>query len=102
MKREEILKKCIERVNKRGGLKITHSVIWQGTEEILLFDHSFCKAFWGEDCKGFVNKANQLICHKYCRIKDKENAHCYQPLWQYHIQQLALAEDRLKYMEKFL
>jgi len=49
--------------------------------ETFIFSHKFAKEFWGEkQYKGFVGYAN----------------------WEYHIQHLVLAKDRLKFLEKFL
>ncbi|HDY87511.1 MAG TPA: hypothetical protein ENH82_05260 [bacterium] len=46
----------------------------------LMFLPDFCKAFWGDDF------------HEYDNI----------PKWKYHIKQLAIAEDRIEYIAKFL
>lgn len=57
--------------------------VYSKTLNDIIFSHSFAKAFWNKD-----------INHSYQGgwIKD----------WQYHLQQYALAEDRLKYIERFL
>jgi len=52
--------------------------------EELIFDHDFAKAFWGEEIHhghGFNNETTN---------------------WQYHLQQMVLEEEPLKYLEKFL
>lgn len=103
MKKEEILKKVIERAVDNGWNEDTFfDDISIGKMEddgyfmcidvdsalhinSILFDHSFAKAFWGND-----TPYNPIL------LSDQL------PAWQYHIQQLALAEDRLKYMAGFL
>ena len=52
----------------------------------LIFDHSFAKAFWGEEC--YYSDENQLFDDRLC--------------WEYHLQQMVLEKEPLKYLEKFL
>ena len=49
----------------------------------VIFDHDFAKAFWGEE-KGY-NTNKQVL-----------NA------WQFHLQQMVLEPEPLKYLERFL
>lgn len=57
----------------------------QVTETI--FNHEFCKALWGEDLThGF--KGNTL----------GQIQQYHQPAWQYHLQQMVIAEDPIKYL----
>lgn len=56
----------------------------------IIFRHDFAKAYWG--IKWCCNDKCQ-----YCK-RFEEHIVC----WQYHIQQLALSEDRIKYLEQFL
>jgi hypothetical protein len=52
----------------------------------LIFDHDFAKAFWGE--KEFVYDAAGNFDH-------------YISAWKYHLQQMVLEKEPLKYLEKF-
>ena len=45
-----------------------------------IFSHQFAKAFWGDD--GHILESK--------------------PAWEYHLQQMVLEEEPLKYLEKFL
>ena len=49
----------------------------------IIFSHGFAKAFWGE---GLVENANLIMQYQ----------------WQYHLQQMVISEEPLKYIEKFL
>ena len=106
---KEILRKCIEKAVK-GGLDIRNTkygcivdydddiLDWTSKEreqyEVLeksiglsdiIFDHSFAKAFWGD------LEYDSFIYESGC-----------EEMWQYHLQKLALSENRLKYLAKFL
>lgn len=96
MKKEQILKKAIEKAVKNGwiGSHINYEDFEYWVElfkEAILFDHSFAKAFWPSE------KVLRCKCEKGKSINLDGQIH-----WKYHIQQLALSEDRLKYIERFL
>jgi len=88
MTNEQILKKAIEKAVKNGWTKYGqdwHSsafgiLIEQKKHYWLIFSHSFAKAFWGE----LVSTINN------------------QSRWQYHLQQMVIEPEPLKYIEKFL
>ena len=65
------------------GTCLSYSTL--GIEKVI-FSHSFAKAFWGE----------KLIPQEYgyyiCTLES----------WKYHLQQMILEEEPLKYLEKFL
>ena len=97
MSKEQILKKAIKKAVDNGFNKYKEiiknpSLIWcnsaKGHYE-LIFSHEFAKAFWGENIflngKEFIN----------CITRDLE-------VWQYHLQQMVLEKDPIKYLEKFL
>jgi hypothetical protein len=89
-----------------------------------IFSHEFAKAFWGKDkYVGFdesrgamtdynsITKEEKLILFTLDEIKNNgdeklinrlDTYRSYQPLWQYHLQQMVLEENPLKYLEKFL
>ncbi len=106
MKPEEILTAAIERAVGNGydcdfyhvdRIKAGLSV--DATREHvsdILFDHSFAKAFWGE-----------AATKEQCEIIDKNYdvggfVIGVTPLWKVCLKQLALSEDRLKYIEQYL
>jgi hypothetical protein len=112
MKREEILKKSIEKAVENGfelnfsqrgmltELKTTIKSIEKYPYEILLFNHRFAKAFWGEDricVLEYEGSCNQQWECKECMDElDRYLA------WEYHIAELAKSEDRLEYIKKFI
>jgi hypothetical protein len=109
MTKEQILRKAIKKAIKNGyinlALKIgswdydagsifyydtrrkgSSLIVREGIREIL-FDHQFAKAFWENDGDKFP----------YDDRPWEE-----QPAWQYHLQQMVLEEDPVKYLEKFI
>jgi len=61
----------------------------------LIFSHDFAKAFFGEDEMLAVD-----AFHPKHMLSG--NMPPTQPEWQYHLQQLVLEKEPLKYLEKFL
>lgn len=78
----------------------------------LIFDHRFAKAFFGEKlcCNKcgddpkihniHLGRNNQLTC--YLCYEDGEPGQVDKPVWQYHLQQMIVCENPVKYLEKFL
>ena len=58
----------------------------------IIFDHEFAKAFWKDEKCPYGKK-----CPVYPSKKCAEA-----PGWQWHLQQMALEKDPLKYISKFL
>jgi len=80
MTNEQILYKAVRKAVK-NGYKLECQFIYGYRSGI--FDHDFTKAFWGE---GLVENANLIMQYQ----------------WQYHLQQMVISEEPLKYIEKFL
>lgn len=106
---KEILQKAMEKVNIPGGFYIAGGVLDHlesyrleyKEHYCIIFNHDFAKAFFGEKDK---------FC-KYCMIKIEIGAMHYSncpyksiniDYWQYHLQQMILEKEPLKYIEKFL
>ncbi len=106
MTNEQILKKAIEIAVKNGWKEGKHwiaciDMIVQTEQTIdrqpfsignpysIIFSHSFAQAFWGTGDTGGdpCNACGYNGCYK---------------VWRYHLQQLVLEEQPLKYLEKFL
>ncbi len=86
----------------------------------LIFSHDFAKAFWGKGyavcniCKGIydekaLKKFDKLNDQVGCMYKRKNNYHLLNPKgmkynrdWTYHLQQMVISKQPLKYLEKFL
>ena len=60
----------------------------------IIFSHDFAKAFFGEEkikieCAGCVMKSPPCDCE-------------YPIAWEYHLREMVIEEDPIKYLEKFL
>jgi len=111
MKKEEIVRKVIEKAIKNEGVNPTSSG-WQyeldnyeerllgNSERIryILLSHNFAKAFWGEDIKYHVTSEPIKVG------KDHADQVVYveTETWQHHLQQMVLEESPVDYLKKFL
>jgi len=83
MSNEEILKKAISKAVENGW---EYSFTEEEIDKLIkgyqsfIFSHSFAKAFWGK---------------RYSEETKVER-------WQYHLQNIVLEKEPLKYIEKFL
>jgi hypothetical protein len=97
MTNEQILKKAIEKAVKNGWVfgKIVVEIMTDKNKSFdveamarnLCFQHSFARAFWAKEADAYSED-------------DKPWAE--QPAWEYHLQQMVLEEDPIKYLEQFL
>ncbi len=122
MTNEQILKKAIEKAEKNGfsysnwaeDLRHVHfehidrfvGLVNTKVYHTLIFSHPFARAFWGE--KDYWNETKctcggadfHLVSHDAhyinCAKSKAERG------YKFHIQQMVVEEDRLKYIEKFL
>ena len=109
MTNEQILKKAIEKAIKNGWkhqdiqeedcskLYIENKMV-----NCIIFSHYFAKAIWGEEIietygwdKGNHDDNRERELKFFCYTYKK-------PAWQYHLQQMVLKEEPLKYLEKFI
>ena len=115
MSNEEMLKKAIEKAIKNGWdykyelkpIKIAQNkdYFYEWKIRAIIFDHDFAKAFW---------KDKEPICYCCSRINDKElvdgkilsvcgkEYRILLPAWQYHLQNMVISKDPIKYLAKFL
>lgn len=116
MSNKEILEiatqKAIDRGWCNGALKYTfvgNGVHFQMSEvsfemrsyNDIIFNHDFAKALWGE------TKVNDMV-DKYELLKKKGLVYAYdnanesfeydEPVWMWHLQQMVIAEDPIKYL----
>ena len=63
----------------------------------IIFSHSFSKAFWGESKE--VRTKNGAY-----DVRDSMSLTCksLEYAWEYHLQQMVIQEDPIKYLEAFL
>lgn len=121
----EVFKKCVDRaigngfnwwmVNNKDKVlyprgDIQTNMLFRTVVVDTIFDHSFCKALFGKqllcyDCGEkvgppmMVGKNIQIGTGECSCSRQFENN---EEAWEYHIQQLALAEDRIEYLRKYL
>lgn len=121
MTTQEILEKAIQKAIEGGWLepkKPVKSVVvqtddgncyfqlWAGTNDMLwsetwdsveqlIFNHDFAKALWGE-------KLFDELPHLRQSIPDGWTSYAPIPLWQYHLQNMVLAEDSINYLGEHL
>ncbi len=100
MTNQEILTKAIQKAIDGGFVLFTHANNWSEYEIVngdyakwligmrstpqLIFNHDFAKALWGEGSNG------------YDRIN--KNGKAYTDHWQYHLQQMVIADDPIAYL----
>ncbi len=103
MNNEQILKKAIRKIGWEKDI-LGEDYVREFIEERkwypAIFSHDFAKAFWGKEkirtyyCWG-CNTGEVQRRHTGCQCQ-------YMLAWQYHLQQLVLKEEPLKYIKKFL
>ena len=109
MDNKEILLKAILKAEETGykyywqGYTSNHTDIYCDIAEkdiknpsIIIFSHDFAKAFWGENK---IQHADILLGKTYDVSSWVQNNF---KRWEYHLQQMVLCEEPLKYLEKFL
>ena len=97
MTNKEIYLKAIDKINsdKEKELYISKLIVnrrYMYVFEIYynIFSHEFAKAFWGEK--------EPWIFYGY----NENGSPLYESPWQYHLQQMVLEKEPLKYLERFL
>jgi len=101
MTNEEILQKAIEKACKNGygDGKCNSTIEWitekdeqwgtiftASSLESLIYSHAFAKAFFGEE-----------ICDEVITGQEEGGY-----LWQYHLQQMVISDDPIRYLEQYL
>lgn len=100
MTNEQILKKAIEKAEKNGFNIFSDNMFPNWDQNVntindsevyfLIFSHDFAKAFWGEE--PYLNPNVNATKKEF----EEYNA------WSWHLQQMVLEKEPLKYIEKFL
>jgi hypothetical protein len=92
----EILKQVIEQAVSNGWtggdaiwVNDDGEIDWSSSEircyRDIIFSHDFAKAFWGDENFGRMGQYEPTL-----------------EMWQYHLQQMVLEEEPLKYLAQFL
>jgi hypothetical protein len=68
----------------------------------ILFDHSFARAIFGDNLVDSWDVAYQPIRAEYAKGYNEEDLRYSLPMWQYHLQQMAIARPnrRLEYAHR--
>jgi hypothetical protein len=130
MDEQEILKKAIEKAKKNGWKSELLLEKWgicaptaKDLYYLIIFDQGFAKAFWGVDPikfplitvwhnKNTPKKQKRVIKDKaYLSVREGTNdlTFSFNPKWmppifewQYHLQQMVVQDDPIKYLEQFI
>lgn len=112
MEREEKLKQCIEWAVKQGFniKKDEHIIKYGGISKIeayiipaIIFDKSFLKAFFGDECCAY--DYSQPRCEPkngICLVRKKLKGQCYSPSWELNIKPLVMSDDRIEYLYNYI
>lgn len=83
--------------------KIAEYLFDHDIDNILIFRHDFLKGFFGEEY--VCDYCGEKIHTSDCPLRGHPEGHYLEflvPVWQYHAQQLVLAEDRKEYLRGFI
>ena len=108
MSNEAILRKAIEKSGLETDGELVEDIIDFLTDEGALnltgrgfiFSHDFAKAFWGEE--DWTQVGYTLFAHVESEQKNVMTQPKVLKAYEYHLQQMALAEEPLQYLAQFL
>lgn len=106
MTNREIFLKAIEKTEGEDSFSYDYQSrqdnIPENTMREYIFSHSFAKAFWGEEKwedRMFLDNNHWYPCGDDLHgVEQSFSGYA----WQYHLQQMVLEENPIKYLEKFL
>ena len=116
MTNEQILKKAILKAvkggwkepidikpSKSGGIDYNIFLASINCVPPCIYNHDFAKAFWGDEEFGWFSGYNEWSKFEKRDLReDSDLTELRLKEWQYHLQQLVLREEPLKYIEKYL
>lgn len=101
----EVLKKAIERAREKGYEGVVGELDDEYTERLTLapalivFDHSFAKAFWkAHKVRSLGSLANPIKMLENWAKDEGEMVDA----WQFHLQAMVLYENPIDYLRKFV
>jgi len=65
-------------------------------KEVVIYSHDFAKAFWGE------KEIEIEVVEEFLGKKNDDHIYYLQKAWRYHLTQMVLEKDPIKYLKKFL
>jgi hypothetical protein len=84
----EVLQEAVKKAQANGWCGTWKNGVSPGYEKVVLFNHEFAKALWGEevrDMKFWSGEGDKL--------------HVVMPEWKANLMLMAISEDPLKYLE---
>jgi len=83
-------------------IKLCEAAICLNTYQGIIFSHQFAKAFWGDKniCTHCVKKAIDISTGE-----EIASNCCHEPImieWQYHLQQMVIKAEPIKYLRNFI
>ena len=108
MTNAQILKKVIRKAKKNGWednhpclkalekLEIVKDVMKHDWHYAIIFSHDFAEAIWGE------KEITRHFTKEKIRVYKKSHINLKEISWKYHLQQMVLEKEPLKYLAKFL
>jgi len=112
---QQILKKAIKKAIDSGWSCFGHGKDWEFTYAFdvpigihfpndaiglgvrtndIIFNHDFAKALWGEELHHHVFVVPEELNKRFAGTNEFD----VKPVWQYHLQQMVVAEDPIKYL----
>jgi hypothetical protein len=105
MSNAEILQRVIKKAQASGWLSHFEIDAKEFDYKKVYFSHDFAKVFWGEKryehvgCGGVLDVLKEIKCPKCGHVEPPLKGY---DGWQFHLQQMVISDDPLKYLEKFL
>ncbi len=102
MNKEEIIKKAIQKAIDNGwrpvGIDVEHPLavetITSMPLELVVFNKDFTKALWGEELHHETFIVPKELSKRFAGTTDLS----VKPIWQYHLQQIVIADDPIAYL----
>jgi hypothetical protein len=91
---DAVMESCRQKGSELGAIRAPE--LWWCLYESIIFSHDFAKAFWGKEivCDACGDKG----CYETSDIFPEGGIPC----WKFHLQEMALEKDRIKYLKQFI
>lgn len=95
---EEIFERAMEKAELVLNPKIKKTIMENDNYYIIIFSHSFAKAFWGEHKEDGLEDGYCRSCQKRFLGLGRTRLSC----WKVHLQNMVLEENPISYLGRFL
>ena len=93
MTKQEILEKAIRKAIEGGFNESKIDEVELGATG-LVYRHDFAKALWGDELHQETFIVPKELSKRFAGTKDLD----IKPVWQYHLQQMVISDDPIKYL----